>query len=168
VGERDDFAAFVESRWASLVRLSWGLAGDRHVAEDLAQATLQRLWPRWRTVSASGDPWPYTQRIAVSIYSNWRRRRWHGEIPTAHLPEDGEAGGLDDVLADARVARWLDELPAGQRSVVTLRFLMDLSVAEAARVLQVSPGAVKSQTAKALARLHTIATAELPRKGTTR
>jgi len=39
-GGGEDFSAFVVSRWPGLVRLAFGLTGDRWAAEDIAQATL--------------------------------------------------------------------------------------------------------------------------------
>lgn len=52
------------------------------------------------------------------------------------------------VLLDA-----LAELPARQRAAVVLRFYEDLSIQQTAGLLGCSPGTVKSQTAKALAKL---------------
>jgi RNA polymerase sigma-70 factor (sigma-E family) len=161
VSDREAFTAFVERRWPQLVRLAWALTGDRHLGEDLAQATLDRLWRRWPKVSVGGDPWPYTQRVAASLASTWRRRRWHGELATADVGEARSSGEpADPVLNRDTVGRWLAELPRRQLVVVTLRFLADLSVDETATIAGCSPGTVKSQTAKALAHLRAIAQLE--------
>jgi RNA polymerase sigma-70 factor (sigma-E family) len=161
VSDREAFTAFVEQRWAPLVRLAWALTGDLHLGEDLAQATLDRLWRRWAKVSASGDPWPYTQRIAVSLASTWRRRRWHTEVVVADVAEASPRIEVAEAVLDRHtVQRWLAELPRGQRTVVTLRFLGDLSVEETAAIAGCSTGTVKSQTAKALTRLRALAETE--------
>lgn len=49
--------------------------------------------------------------------------------------------------------RALAALPPGQRAVVVLRYFDDLSEGETAQMLGCSVGTVKSQTARALARL---------------
>jgi RNA polymerase sigma-70 factor (sigma-E family) len=147
------FSAFVVARQAELARLGWALTGDRELGEDLVQSALQRLWPRWSQVAASGEPLAYTQRIMINLLSNWRHRRgWQverfGESPSR------SAGAVDDLTGavDDRdsIDRWLAGLPPRQRAVVVLRFLLDLGVAETADRLGCSAGTVKSQTAKAL------------------
>ena len=52
----EDFSAFVVSRWPGLVRLAFGLTGDRWAAEDIAQATLARAYVAWRRVRRADDP----------------------------------------------------------------------------------------------------------------
>lgn len=154
--DRETFSAFVRERQASLVQLASALAGDRQLGEDLAQAALARLWPRWRKVSATGDPWPYLQRITISVASTWRRRRWRTELVTDKVPEPVAADSEPSpAVADLTVAKWLALLPPRQRAVIVLRFLADLSVEEAAGILGCTQGTVMSQTAKARNRLRT-------------
>jgi hypothetical protein len=54
----------------------------------------------------------------------------------------------------------LDALPHGQRAVIVLRYLSQLSEAETAATLEISTGTVKSQTARALARMREALTPE--------
>jgi RNA polymerase sigma-70 factor (sigma-E family) len=153
--DNDAFTAFVTCRQAELVRLGEALTGDRQLGEDLAQTALQRLWPRWHRVAASGEPLAYTQRIMVNLWTNWRgARRWQRErvgIADSEpaLTED-PTGSIDDHDV---VHRWLGLLPPKQRATVVLRFLLDLSVQETAQRLGCSTGTVKSQTARALTTL---------------
>ena len=158
MGDREDFTEFVERRQVQLLRLCRALTGDEQLGEDLAQATLHRLWARWVRVSSRGDPWAYAQRIAVSLASTWRRRQWRSEVASSDVPESGHPAGDENVeLTRATVARWLGTLSRKQRAVIVLRFLADRSVADTADVLGCSAGTVKSQTAAALRRLRTLA-----------
>lgn len=153
MAEDDSFAEFVADRQTSLLRLAWGLTGDRELAEDLAQTALMRLWPRWERVRDQ-NPAAYLQRIVVTTYATWWRRRWRSEASTGALPETASSeeeyatiDGLDTVR------HWLATLSPRQRAIVTLRFLADLSVTDTAEAMGCSEGTVKSQTAKALAHL---------------
>lgn len=150
-GSADDaFASFVRAHQAELVRLGWALTGERQLGEDLAQSALQRLWPHWPRVAQRGEPLAYTQRIMVTLSVTWRRRRWHGERLDAAPPEQVGDDTSADVDEHDAVEGWLDRLPARQRAVIVLRFLLDLDVNATADRLGCSAGTVKSQTAKAL------------------
>ncbi|MGH8861484.1 MAG: sigma factor, partial [Jatrophihabitantaceae bacterium] len=81
MADQTPFDEFVRRRSPELVRLCWALTGDLHKGEDLAQATLGRIWPRWERISQSGEPWSYTQQVAIRLAATWRRRRWVYEVP---------------------------------------------------------------------------------------
>ncbi len=145
------FEDFVTGRSRSLLRLGLLLTGDPGRAEDLLQTALVKAWRAWGRID--GDPEPYVRRIMVTTASSGWRRRWTSEVPVPDAPEPAApaATAAYDVTLDLRAA--LLRLPARQRACVVLRYVEDLSEQQTADALGCSVGTVKSQTAKALARL---------------
>src|SRR5215472_18498629 len=74
--ERQQFEEFMTSRWPGLVRLAFGLTGDRWLAEDLAQTALVSAYASWWRVHRADDPDAYVRRILINAgKSRWRRSR---------------------------------------------------------------------------------------------
>ena len=148
---REAFEQFVVARSGGLLRTAYLLTQDVHLAEDLLQTALAKAWRSWSRVETNPDG--YVRKILVNTYATWWRRRWNGEHPTEVLPEAASThdASRDGMPVDVRSA--LARLPKRQRAVIVLRFFEDLSEAETARLLECSPGTVKSQTSKALAKL---------------
>lgn len=158
-GDRDaDFTVFVTEHGPALVRTAWLLCGDRARGEDLAQQALVKTYLAWPRVT---DPLAYARRaVATARIDAWRRRRREvlvspdehlmqarpGTTPSARSPEGPHAER--DLLVRA-----LRTLPAQQRRVVVLRYLVDLPEAEVAEMLGVSAGTVKSTLSRGLGRL---------------
>ena len=147
---------YVRGQWPALVRYATALCGDATEAEELVQSALVRVALRWPFVRDKDNPDGYVRRAIVNGYlTTWRRVRSR-ELPVADMPElavtsDGVAG-VDDVMT---VRRALAALPPRQRAVLVLRYLEDRSEQETADLLGCSVGTVKSQAAKALAKLRT-------------
>ncbi|MFD5571611.1 SigE family RNA polymerase sigma factor [Streptomyces cadmiisoli] len=150
------FQEFVRARWSHLVRTAYLLTGDAHHAEDLTQTALAKAYRSWRRVARSDSPEAYLRRMLVTCNSDRFRKRRVAESLT---PTPPERAGSDDAVsrADERGALLtaLAGLPPKQRAVVVMRYWEDLSEAEVAEVLGCSPGTVKSQAAKGLAKLRT-------------
>lgn len=149
MGEPQGFTEFVSANSRSLLRAAWLLTGDWSTAEDLVQTSLAAAWPRWSSIATS--PHAYVRKIMTTTYLRWRRRRWTGEVPTEALPEPMSTEADGDARLSIQAA--LATLPARQRAAVVLRYFADLSEADTAAALGCSVGAVKSHTARALARL---------------
>ena len=87
----------------------------------------------------------------VTTSASWRRR-WNVELPTADLPETPRTtADLEPHDHDLWLA--LRHLPPRQRASVVLRYLEDSSERETALLMGCAVGTVKSQTARALAKL---------------
>src|SRR5580692_8878494 len=151
-GGGEDFSAFVMSRWPGLVRLAFGLTGDRWAAEDIAQATLARAFVAWRRVRRADDPDAYLRRILVNTSNRRFRRRRVAEQP-GDPPETAVEGPADLVGERSALLAALRQLPPRQREVIVLRYWADLTDAQIAATLGCSPGTVRSQLSRALAKL---------------
>jgi RNA polymerase sigma-70 factor (sigma-E family) len=149
---RPGFADFVGARGQALQRTAYLLTGDWALAEDLLQTSLARIYPRWERILRD-DPEAYVRKVLVNTWSSWWRRKWRAEVPTETLIDSAGADPYADADRRRAVVAALATLPPKQRATVVLRFHEDMSEAQVAEVLGVSTGTVKSQTAKALAKL---------------
>jgi RNA polymerase sigma-70 factor (sigma-E family) len=163
-GRRDEeFQAFVAARRAALLRTATLLAaGDTHLAEDLVQTALTKLYVAWPRVDSDRGPEHYVRRILVTALVDERRRPWRRrETSRAELPDTGLAPvGASAEDRDA-VRSALTQLGPRMRAAVVLRHWLGYDVAECAQLLSCSEGTVKSQTARGLDRLRELLTDEL-------
>lgn len=148
-----EFRDFVEARSSALLRTAYLLAGDWATAEDLLQTALTKTYLAWKRLGEIEAVEPYTRRVLVNTATSWWRRRWHGERPTEFLPERTAPDRLDQQLDHDLLWKHVKALPARQRAVLVLRFYEDMSEAQTAAMLNISPGTVKSQTSRALGTL---------------
>ncbi|MGY0017690.1 SigE family RNA polymerase sigma factor [Streptomyces sp. cg35] len=148
------FREFAEARTGQLFRSACLLtSGDTHLAEDMVQETLGRMYVVWgRSTVRLGNPAAYAQTVLVRAYLGHQRRRSAAERPSDDLPEPVASGPGDPslrlTLLDA-----LRQLPPKDRAVVVLRYWEDRSIEETADVLHLSSAAVRTRSTRALARL---------------
>ncbi|MEV6526166.1 SigE family RNA polymerase sigma factor [Longispora sp. NPDC051575] len=153
----DEFDSFVRTRTPALLRSAYLLTGDQHLAEDLVQSALARTHRSWKRLHEVGNAEAYTRKVMYHLQVSWWRKRRVAESMPGDLPD---RGGVDTTTATTlkiTLQQALLKLTDKQRAVLVLRFFEDHTEAETAELLGVALGTVKSQTAKALARLRTVA-----------
>ncbi|MGN9774455.1 SigE family RNA polymerase sigma factor [Micromonospora sp. H33] len=161
----EEFREFVAARSGALLRTAYLLAGDWATAEDLLQTALTKTYLAWKRLGGIEAVEPYARRVMINTSTSWWRRRWHGERPTEVLPERAGVDEIEQQLDRDLLWRHLNALPARQRAVLVLRFYEDMSEAQTAALLDISPGTVKSQTSRALTTLRRrmgVTAADLP------
>jgi len=150
--DRPEFEDFVGARSDALQRFGYLLTGDWALAEDLLQTALARAYQRWSRIR-SDNPEAYVRKIMANTWSSWWRRRWRAEVPTGAVPETPARDQYADVDRRELVRAALGKLPPRQRAVLVLRYHEDLTEHQVASLLGITAGTVKSQVARALARL---------------
>ncbi len=151
--DEDDFHAFVVARTAALSRTAYLLTGDAHLAEDLVQTALFKAARHWRRIQ--GSPEAYVRRILYTQNVSWWRSRRHVQEQFLGAYDAPAAAADSDLRLTLEQA--LARLTVRQRTVLVLRYFEDLTEVQAAHVLGIGAGTVKSITRQALARLRTLA-----------
>lgn len=136
-----------------LEAVAWGLLGDRHLAQDVAQESLAKAYQRWADVQQLESPGGWLHRVAVNDALSRRRRmasehRALGRVHPVHGAD--EADRTDEAL---RVWAAVGALPREQATAIALRYFADLDVAEIARVTGRPAGTVKSDLHRGRERL---------------
>ena len=154
-GTRQEFVEYASANLPRLHRTAYLLCGDPHRADDIVQSTLTSLFVHWGKAGAADNLDAYVHRIMVRRFLDELRRSWSkvllwAEAPERATPEDETVENRDMVLTALR------RLPKGQRAVLVLRYIADLSVEETAQALNCSTGNVKSQAARGLTTLRAV------------
>jgi RNA polymerase sigma-70 factor (sigma-E family) len=160
------FTSFARDRSPELSRIAYLLCGDVHRAADLVQLALERTYRAWNRVG-DGDPFAYARRvIATARIDSWRRTKHDVLVAPTDLRPGSASDGTQHVVDRDELVRALRQLPAGQRRVVVLRYLLDRTEKQTAEDLGISVGAVKSGASRGLDRLRQILGKGIPRPAT--
>jgi RNA polymerase sigma-70 factor, ECF subfamily len=154
-GDQDAFSSLVDASVDRLYAVATMILRDSDRAQDAVQDALVSAW---RDVRALRDPdaWgPWLHRLTVwACYRTAKkdRRRNLVELKVVPDPEPAHSFDVAAALADRDlVERSMNDLTLDHRAVIVLRFYLDLSVDEVARILDIPPGTVKSRIHRGLA-----------------
>ncbi len=148
------FEGLIEPHLGEAFALAQALSTDRGAAQDAVQNAAFKAWRRMPQLrdEASARSW-FLAIVVNECRSSWRKRK------AAPADIDALSGpinwplGVDQGL-DVRSA--MQQLKRDDRVVLSLRFLMDMSVEETATVLGISATAVKARTARAATRFRAV------------
>lgn len=163
-GDRGAFGELFERHAEAVWNHAYRLTASWSQAEDLTSSTFLLAWRKcgeMRLIRDSALPWLFT--VAGNLARDERRgatrfRRALHRVPNTTV----EADHADDVArrvdGDARMARVLAavrSLPRAERQAVELCLLGELSTADAAELLGLAEGSVRSRLSRARAHLRT-------------
>jgi RNA polymerase sigma factor (sigma-70 family) len=141
----------------NLVRLARLFVDDREAAEDLVQESFIRLARAAPRIADPSRAPAYLRSIVLNLARDHNRR---GLVSLRHeLPQGREVDAPlveDDLVRDETQRQVLDAvraLPRRQRDCVTLRYYLELGIADIASTLGVSENSVKTHLQRGLANL---------------
>jgi RNA polymerase sigma-70 factor (ECF subfamily) len=164
LAQRGDAEAFglLYERYVDVVyRYIYVRVGSAHVAEDLTSETFLRALRRVDSFSWQGrDIAAWFITIARNLITdNAKSARFRLEVTTADMLDadehvDAPESEVLQRLRDTRLLEAVKNLKPEQAECVVLRFLQGLSLAETAKVLGKTEGAVKQLQLRAVRALH--------------
>ena len=143
-----------------LRRYAAALADSPEAADDLVQDCLERAirkrgqWKREGSIRS----WLYRILYTVFLNQSGRRRRWRDEVPIDDVAAPAaEPARQEQQVICSDIAAAMQRLPPEQRAAIALTALEGLSYEEAARVLRVPIGTVRSRLFRGRERLNNLA-----------
>jgi RNA polymerase sigma-70 factor (ECF subfamily) len=151
-GSEEALAELYSCHWGRAHRAAYLVVHDAGAAEDIAQDAFLAAIDALDRFDRRRPFAPWLHRIVVNRAIDWGRReslRRSVDDPASRLeaeapPPDAVGGELMQALA---------ELPAEQRGVVVLRYLLEYTPGEIAEMLELPRGTVNSRLRRALDRL---------------
>jgi RNA polymerase sigma factor (sigma-70 family) len=158
--EADEMRAAVSDAGGAVRRFLFGMCGDWHVAEDLAQESLLKAWRSRASFDGRANVRTWVFTIARNTWVDYlRRRRVRGAeetmdqatatASTAPGPVASASGREFSVQMELALAR----LPDEQREALAMRESDGLTFPEIARLLELPLATVKSRVRYALTKL---------------
>ena len=136
-----------------------GFTGSVAEAEDVVQEAFVRALDRPTRLLGVDNAEAWLRTVAVNLArSRWRRaQRLVGLAP--RLVEESRAG---DAEGHVVLLQALRKLPPGQREVIALHHLADMTVAQVAATLGLPIGTVKARLSRGRLALSTLLVTEVP------
>ncbi|AMA72316.1 MULTISPECIES: RNA polymerase sigma factor [Aneurinibacillus] len=147
-GDRKALVQLLESIEHSVYRTAFYILGNEHDALDASQEALIRIYTKIDTYQEKAKFSTWVQRIVTNICIDKFRKKKETVSIDQHELTLYDSHDVEREIERAGVAEEVREaikrLPEHQRTVVTLRYLQDLSYGEIAEVMDMPLNTVKS------------------------
>lgn len=166
-GDDSAFGVLIEKHQKSVHALAWRKIGDFHYAEEITQDTFLRAYQKLSTLRDPSQFLRWLYVIANRLCLNWLRKQKPAkqlqsleDTPMAEVAKSDYARYvLEQRETEANEQRFeiveklLEKLPEGERTVMTLHYLGEMTTNEIGKFLDVSVEAIRTRLHRARKRL---------------
>jgi len=160
-GDRRAFEQLVEKYQKTVFNIALRMVRDSEDAEDIAQAAFIRVYRKLDTFNPELKFFSWLYRIVVNESLNFLRQRRRHETLDERSTAEADQAAVEGMPGDEepgeeteqKIQSGLMELSVEYRAVVVLRHFQEMSYAEIAEALSLSPGTVMSRLFRARERL---------------
>jgi len=153
------FAALTREHYPRVLRFAWAFLGDRHLAEDLVQEALRRLYERREQYPLDTHFGPYLVKTVARLAIDWKRARkaearWRTLAGAFRRQRDrGPVAAVQQQETAALLERALAGLPERDRACFLLTVCEGLSYRDAGEALALTFSEVNNAVYRARAAL---------------
>ncbi|MGH2446341.1 MAG: RNA polymerase sigma factor [Candidatus Limnocylindria bacterium] len=151
-GDHQAFDSLVRPEIDRLYGLAGLLLSDRSRAEDAVQEALLRAWRDLPKLREIGKFLPWLRRLVVNASHDEGRRlgRRRGEVELGPQHERDAGDELAGMLDRDEIAQAFRRLKEEERTVIALRYYLDLSTADAAASMGIREVTYRSKLHRAI------------------
>ena len=164
-GSVSDLEALFRAHWGRAYRAAYLVVHDASAAEDVAQEAFLAAVRNLDRFDAGRPFGPWLHRIVVNRAIDWSRARaLRREVGAGDAIEEAAApeGGAPAAPLSGDVVAALASLSPDHRAVIVLRYVLEYSPGEIARMLELPRGTVNSRLRRGLDALQGVVDVEEP------
>ena len=148
-GSECDFEELFRRHWRRAYRVAYLIVHDHAAAEDIAQESFVAAIRTLDRFDRRRPFTPWLSRIVTNRAIDWARSRAARREVDQELPEPAAVGSESEGYSD-EVVQALALLSPEHRAVVVLRYVLEYTPGEIARVLELPRGTINSRLRRAL------------------
>ena len=161
-GDREAFTRLAESLGRPFLATSRRILHDLHLAEDATQEALVAIWhglPGLRDTTRF-EAWAYRLLVRSCYAEASKVRSRTPDLRSLHPEPAGQADTVGAIIDRDQLDRAFRRLSIDHRTVIVLRYYLDLPLDQIARVVGISDGTVASRLHYAVEQLRSAVDAD--------
>jgi len=163
-GDQDAFARLATASAGRLHSVAFNILRDRELAQD---ATQQALLSMWQALPSLRDPtrfdaWAYRTVVRACYAESRRTKRYLAALKALNSDGQDAPDAIRRVEDRDQLDRALAGLSLDHRTVLVLRFHLDLKIDDIASVLDIPVGTARSRLDRAMKKVRPALVADAP------